>query len=185
MTRPAAPGILRGVLRLARFQADGFPHFAATPAAFLNSLPPLLAFPLVVGVLLLVGGAPGAAAEDFLGSLVALLAPAVLSQALALLWRREARWLRYAVAYNWCQAGITLLAVLLVSAMLSAGDRGTMAVLAMAVMALLIYWLVLGWFLAARGLGLSWWRAVIFVVLLNLGTTVLVFAPRLVGVGAT
>ena len=36
-----------------------------------------------------------------------MLAPAAVSHALARWWGREARWLRYAIAFNWCQWVIT------------------------------------------------------------------------------
>jgi hypothetical protein len=182
MSRAAVGGILRGISRLVRFKAEGFEDFAATPAAFLNSLAPMLAFPLVGGVILLLGGATRVAVGNMLASLVALLAPATLSQALALLWRREGQWLRYAVAYNWCQAAMSLLAVLLVAAMLSASPPGQV-LLAFMVLTLVAYWLALCWFLASRGLSLSWWRAALCVVIVNIGTGILIVGPRLAAGG--
>jgi hypothetical protein len=181
MSGPAAVSALRGIARLVRFHADGFADFTATPTGFLNSLAPMLAFPLVGGVLLLLSGAPRAAVVVVLGNLVGLLSPAVLSHLLAQLWRREAQWLRFVVAYNWCQAAMTLVAVILVVAMLAAARTGSAALdlVALTVMGLAIYWLVLSCFLVSRGLNLSWWRAVLFVVLLTLGTGVLVLGPRM------
>ena len=181
MSRPAGASILRGIARLVRFHADGFANFTATPMGFMNSLAPMLAFPLVGGVLLLLGGATRVAAIDVLGSLVALLGPAVLSHLLAQFWRREAQWLRYVVAYNWCQAAMTLVAVVLVVGMLTAAhaNAAALGLLGLTVLALAIYWLALSWFMVSRGLNLSWWRAVLFVVLLNFGTGVLVLGPRM------
>jgi hypothetical protein len=180
MSGPAGASVLRGVARLIRFHADGFANFTATPAGFLNSLAPMLAFPLVGGVLLLLGGATRAASIDVLGSLVALLGPAVLSQLLAQFWRREAQWLRYVVAYNWCQVAMTLVAVLVVGMLTAAhSNAAALGFLGLTVLALAIYWLALSWFMVSRGLNLSWWRAVLFVVLLNVGTGVLVLGPRM------
>lgn len=106
--------VLRGMFRLATFHPDGFAQFGDTRQAFLNSLAPLLAFPIVGTALLLVTGGGGNALGDLLGTVVALLAPAVVSHALAVRWGREAFWLRYAVAFNWCQWAVPLFAVALV-----------------------------------------------------------------------
>jgi hypothetical protein len=181
MSGTAAASILRGIARLVRFRADGFANFTATPTGFLNSLAPMLAFPLVDGVILLLVGASRTALASVLSNLVLLLAPAVLSHLLAQFWRREAQWLRYVVAYNWCLAAMTLVVVVLVVGMLTAANSNAAAVelLALTVMGLAIYWLALSWFMVWRGLNLSWWRAVLFVVLLNLGTGVLVLGPRM------
>ena len=50
-----------GIARLARFRADGLEQFGHTPQAFLNSLAPLLAFPLVSGAMTMVGTTTGSA----------------------------------------------------------------------------------------------------------------------------
>jgi hypothetical protein len=173
--------LLRGIARLAGFRADGFEEFVATPLGFLNSLAPMLAFPLVGGVILLLGGAVRDGLGNIFASLVALLAPPVLSHVLARRWRREAAWLRYAVAYNWCQAAMTLAAVVLVAALLSAVMAGqpVRTPLALVVIGLALYWLVLCWFLASRGLGVAWWRAVLLVLFVNIGTGLLVMLPRI------
>ena len=58
-------------------------------------------------------GAFRAAAMRILVSLVLLLAPAVLSHAVARVVRADDRlWLRYMVALNWCQAVFSLVMVL-------------------------------------------------------------------------
>lgn len=174
-------GVLLGIAWLVRFRARGLALFGNTPQAFMNSLAPLLAFPLVGGLLRLIEGAPREALADVLASVVALLAPAVLSHAIASLWRREALWLRYAVAYNWCQSAMTL-ATLLVGAFTavaaaSLGWDAAQALVKAALAFVLIYWLVLGWFLAWRGLQLSAGRAVLFVLLLNIGVAALMIGP--------
>jgi hypothetical protein len=173
--------VLRGIALLARFRVEGFAEFRATPGGFLNSLAPMLAFPLVGGVILLIDGAVRDGLENIFASLVALLAPAVLSEFLALLWRRETLWLRYVIAYNWLQSLMTLLAVLLVGAMLSAIAAGSALISPLSLLTLVLtgYWLALCWFLISRGLGVVWWRAVGAVIFINLCTGVLVILPRL------
>jgi hypothetical protein len=184
---PGGPGpvasVLLGISRLARLRADGFACFKDTPQAFLNSLAPMLAFPVVAGIGMVLGGDIGAALGDLLATLVALLAPAVLSHALAAFWGREEHWLRYAVAFNWCQAAITVLTVLVaaIAGASAAGQSGTQAVQAMlgSVVVVLLYWLVLAWFLARRGLQISGWKAVLLVLVTNFGTGLLVAGPRM------
>ena len=79
--RHASPlaSIVLGIVRLARGRADGIRQFGATRDAFLASLAPLIAFPLVGGALMLLGGGGLGALSDLLATLCALLAPPVLS----------------------------------------------------------------------------------------------------------
>jgi hypothetical protein len=71
---PPLGNIVLGVLRLARGRADGFRQFGATREAFLASLAPLIAFPLVGGMLMLLGGGGLTALGDLLATLCALVA---------------------------------------------------------------------------------------------------------------
>jgi len=173
--------VLTGIWRLARGRADGFEHFSANTPGFLGSLAPLLAFPIVGSLLMLAGGAGSAALGDLLATVCAVLAPAVLSHALARVWGREAAWLRFIIAFNWCQWVIPLAAMLV---LLSVGivihlgvptDAG--AILAMVLLG--GYGLWLHYFLARRGLDVSAGRAVALVLVVNLGTVLLVIVPRL------
>ncbi|MDE2574254.1 MAG: hypothetical protein KGL55_02985 [Rhodospirillales bacterium] len=175
------PSVLRGMALLARFRTEGFGCFPATSQGFLNSLAPLLAFPLVGAVFRLLGGNPVGALADALASLVALLAPAVVSHFLAQRWRREAEWLRYAVAFNWCQSGMTVVVITVLSAVgvATLGRPGASQMLFAAMVGVLGYWLALCWFLAAKGLRLSGWRAVLLVIGVNLASAVLVLGPQL------
>ncbi len=117
---PRRGNIVLGMLLLARGKAEGFDQFGYTLQAFLSSLAPLIAVP-VVGYLLLAahGGEPARAGgelgalSDLLATICALLAPAVLSYELAKLWRRQALWLRFATALNWSQWVIPVLASVL------------------------------------------------------------------------
>jgi len=182
----AGKSLLRGIVRLAGLHSDGMRHFGDTPPAFLNSLAPLIAFPLVTSGLVLAAGAVREAMTDFAVTLVLLLAPPVLSERLARLWRRDDAWLRYAVAYNWCQWIMPVVFVLcglgfglLVAAGLPAGVAQFVALAAM-----LGYWLAFHWFLARRGLGVSALRAVVVVAVVNLGPMLLI-APWALGMAAS
>ena len=177
--------IARGIARLARFNAQGFAEFTATRQGFLNSLAPLLALPLVAALIAAAGGELRAALEGVFSGMVALLAPPAISHLLAGFWQRQSLWLRFAVAYNWCQVPVTLLAVTDVGIVSAAtGGRAQGMQLAMAsVAALAGYWLVLSVFLARRGLRLSLLKAFATMLSINIGTALLVFGPRLLVTG--
>jgi hypothetical protein len=171
-----------GVARLARFRADGLAAFDATPTGLLNALAPWLAFALVGFVLVLVAGSPGTALGDLLGTVVALLTPPVLSYSAARLWGREAGWMRYAVAFVWCQwvmPPALILALLLSGVLVAAGLPSEQAELA-GMLALLAYALSLNFFIARHALDLSRWRAAALLAIVNVGTGALVTAPSLV-----
>jgi hypothetical protein len=175
-----AGGILRGIAMLARFDRDGFAQFGATPQAFVNSLAPMLGFPLAFSVPAVLGGAGRVALADFLGSVVALLAPAVLSHAFARLWGREALWLRYIVAFNWLQAAFTLVMILALYAMAGGVPGGVnLAAVLLPALVLTCYWLALYWFMTRHGLQLSRLRTTLAVVVMNFLTGMLVLGPRL------
>lgn len=174
--------VLRGLLLLATFRAEGFAAFEPSRQAFLNSLAPLLAMPVVFTLLGLLQGGGIRALGDCIVSLIALLAPAVLSHAFARLWRVEAAWLGYVVAFNWCQWAVPLAGLVawfaggvLVGAGLAL--RPTALIL---LIALLGYGLALHYFLARRGLGLARGWAIVTVAAVNLLTGVLILGPQLV-----
>jgi hypothetical protein len=174
-------GVLLGLTRLARFDRRGFAAFADDRDAFLASLAPLLAFPLVGAGIAVLNDEGMKAASELGPTLCALLAPPVLSHLFAKRWGREEQWLRYATAFNWCQWAIPLVAsilVLLAFALSLFGVPGRLAGLG-AMGGLLAYALALHWFLAHKGLSLSSWRSVGVVIGTNLGTAVLVLVPRL------
>jgi hypothetical protein len=161
------PAVAIGVARLARFNAGGLAAFDATPAGLLNAFAPWLAFTLVAFAFMLLAGSPAEALGDLLGTLVALLTPAVLSEALARLWGREAAWLRYAVAFVWCQWIMppALLATVVLSAVLAAAGVPDGTAERIGGFALL---------------ALSRWRTIATVAIVNIGTGALVFGPMLV-----
>jgi hypothetical protein len=176
---PAA-SIVVGVMRLARGRADGFSQFGGTRESFLASLAPLIAFPLVGGVLMLMGGGGITALSDLLATVCALVAPPVLSFELARLWHRDAAWLRFATAFNWCQWAIPVLGCMLLLAlgMLVAVGLPRSAARGLALPGLVSYGLWLHWFIARHGLGLSRFRAAVLVLGINLATAAIVVGPR-------
>jgi hypothetical protein len=183
-TRPGS--ILLGIARIARGRADGMQQFGATRDAFLASLAPLVAFPLVGGALMLLDGEGLAALSDLLATLCALIAPLVLSFEVARLWRRQQSWLRFATAFNWCQWVIPVVGSLLLLAFgtLAAFGLPRAAARSGVVLALVAYGLWLHWFLARHGLGLSRFRALLLVFTVNLATAILVVGPRMITLGA-
>jgi hypothetical protein len=173
--------ILGGILRIAYGRADGVGCFGSTPQAFLSSLAPLVAFPLVGSVLAMFTEGPRRALTGLAMTLCALLTPAVISYELARVWQRVDAWVRFATAFNWCEWILPVLACLLMvplSVAISAGMTETAASLVL-VSCLGVYGLWLHWFLARKALGLSAFRAVVLVFLVNLGTAVVVMGPRL------
>ncbi|CAH2600036.1 conserved membrane protein of unknown function [Rhodovastum atsumiense] len=179
---PQRRSVMRGILQLALLRAGGMEQFGDSRQCFLNSLAPLVAFPLVGGVLGMVSGAGVDALAGLLGTLVALLTPPVLSHLLARLWRREAEWLRYATAFNWSRWAMLLA---LSTSLLLIGLFGTMGLtqrgaVGLGLLAVAIYGFVLDAFVARVGLRLSWGRAVLLVLAVNLGAALLFLGPRVI-----
>ena len=89
--------------------------------------------------------------------------------------------MRYVVAFNWCQAVVTLVTVVLILGWTAAGG-GPNAIslqLLIGIFAVVIYWMVLCWYMAWRGLGVGKLKAVLAVIVINMGTGVLVMGPQL------
>ena len=173
---------MRGVLLLARFRIAGLASFGGDGADLLNSLAPLLAFPVVLALLLLLQGAGSGALSDLLSLVVALLAPLVISQSLAAKWDRDDSWLRYAVALNRCQWALPLVAMATLVAFSTLAGLGLpqRALVPGALLCVGGYALALHWFLARRGLDLTRGQATLFVAAVNAGTGALMLLPRMV-----
>jgi hypothetical protein len=174
---PAQPvRVLHGIMLLARGRAAGLAAFGDTRQAFLSSLAPLLAFPLVASLLMLLRGSGAVALTDLLATLAVLLAPAVVSFELARLWRRESDWLRFATAFNWCQWALPIVAALLMLVLATSILLGmpSEAAAALVVTALVGYGLWLHWFLVRHGLRVSRLRAVLIVLAMNAATSIVV-----------
>ncbi len=174
--------IVVGIARLARFRPDGFAAFSATRQALFNSMAPLLAFPLVGGLIQLTQGDVAAAMSGMLLTIVALLTPLVVTEFFARRWGVQDRWLRFVVASNWCQwalpvlllgtmTGLWLLARLGVPAGEGAVGGGIVCVM--------VYGIALHWFLARSGLGLSRGRAALLVLAADFSTGLLILGPKL------
>ena len=172
---------LLGVWMVARGRAAGMARFGATTQSFLSSLAPLLAFPIAGALILLVRDGLLPAFDLLAVTLVAQLAPPVLSHLIAARWKREPEWLHYATAYNWCYWAIPVVATMLLIVLgtaMRAGMEPEAAVQAF-FLALAAYSLWLHWFLARHGLALSRWRSALLVILVNGGTLALALGPRL------
>ncbi len=172
---------LIGAAQLAIGRSEGMQQFGDTPQAFLASLAPLVAFPIVGAMALLLSGSGVEAITTLLLTVVAQLSPAVLSHAVATRWGREAEWLRYATAFNWCQWAIPLVMFLLMAVFQVTGAAGLPddAAAGVLVATLAMYGIWLHWTLARSGLLLGRVRSIVLVVLVNAGTVALVLGPRL------
>jgi hypothetical protein len=173
--------ILQGIVRLARFQIDGFAFFAATSQAVLSGLAPWLAIALVGCVVGVANGQVALAAANFLTTVVALLAPLVITHALARHWGRQAEWPRFAAASIWCQWVLPMaaLVVLLAITVLDGMGLPENLLLLAGLLTFVGYGIAQRWFLARHGLGISRLRAVALVLVADLGTGMLILIPRL------
>ena len=179
--RPGGSNILRGVLLICRGQARGFADIGSVPDAFLASLAPMIAFPLVGCALMVAEGMVLDGVTDFLASLVAILAPPVVAFALANRWGKVAGWLRFATAFNWCQWVLPIIGIPLVilgSILMQLGlPLGPVVAVLCAVLLAYAFWL--HWFMARHALALGRARALLMVVIMNVATLVLVGGPQL------
>ncbi|MBV9656162.1 MAG: hypothetical protein JOZ42_16525 [Acetobacteraceae bacterium] len=174
--------VLRGVALLGTGRPAGLRQFGGSSQSFLASLAPLIAFPAVFAVLEAAQGNNEAALRRLLGSACVLLSPPVLSHAVARFWGRDAAWLRFATAFNWCQWAIPAAASLLflaIDAWMALGlprDPAASFIL----YGLMAYALWLHWFLMRHGLQLSALRAAAGTAFVNLGTGLLFVGPGLI-----
>ena len=164
-------GAFAGLLRLARGDASGIMCFGHTTRAFLLSLIPLIALPLLLALATVAGGNAVRALGDMAASVCVLLLPPVLSHALAGRWNREQAWLRFAVAFNWTQFGLSVacmgllivLGIVLGSTGTGPDAAGAMLVVALLCLGIVGYGLWLHWFVTKSGLGVSGKRAAFLV----------------------
>ena len=160
--------VIAGILLLARFRAEGFAAFGTTTLAFMNSLAPMLAITLVTSLRPLLAGNARQLGLHVMTSLIALLGPAVL-------------WLRYIGAFNWCQSVITLVTVVLILLLAAGGNPAEgMGGLVAAIAAVLIYWIAVCWFMARHGLEIGRLKAVLAVIVINVGTGLLMLGPQII-----
>ena len=170
--------ILAAVLRVARADKTGMALFGDTTRAFLLSLVPLIALPLVISLVTLLRGDILKAVTDLLAAICVLLVPPIVSHALARRWSRETLWLRFAVAFNWCQFALSALCMAILIALgivfgaASAAPGSSLVVAAFAILcvALVGYGLWLHWFIVRVGLAVSGGRAAFLVFAVYAGT---------------
>ena len=176
---PRRPGAIRqvvyGLFLLGTGRSEGFSCFEGGRDAFLASLSPPLAFLLVLSALLLSQRPTAAASCLLLLLFCAVLLPPVLSHLLARLWRRGERWQRYATASAWSVwlvVPVYLPAMLLASVLLQMGIGREVANRA-AMLLLAGYFLWLQWFMAWKGLAIGRFKAVLTVLALTAGSSLL------------
>ena len=174
--------VVLGITQVARGRPEGLGKFGNSPQAVMAAMTPLVAFMLVGGLLALVGGKADGL-TTLVAVCVALLSPLVLSFEVARRWGRELQWPRFAAAFCWCQWATPVVfgAMLIAMSVLMAFGLDPDTALGIGVMALFCYGLWLHWFLARHALELTAWRAVILVLIVNVGTTILVAVPQLAG----
>jgi hypothetical protein len=178
---PLVAGVGRGFLLTVRGKPDGLRYFPNSVDSFLASLAPLVAFPLVGAIIAGLAGRGVEALSDFFAAIAAVLAPIVITYELARWWNREAAWLRFATAFNWCQWALPAgAAMLLVMAAILTGLGMPAEVAAPAVVAAIAgYGLWLYWFLLRHGLRISAGRAILGVIVLNVVTASIIIGPHL------
>ena len=176
---PRRPGAIRQVLHglflLGTGRSEGFGCFEGGRDAFLASLSPPIAFLLVLAALLLSQRPTAAALCLLLLLFCAVLLPPVLSHLMARLWRRGERWQRYATASAWSVwlvVPVYLPAMLLASVLLQMGIGREVANRA-AMLLLAGYFLWLQWFMAWKGLAIGRFKAVLTVLALTAGSSLL------------
>ncbi len=170
--------ILAAILRVARADKTGMGLFGDTTRAFLVSLVPLIALPLMISLATLLRGEILKAVTDLLAAICVLLVPPVVSHALARRWSRETLWLRFAVAFNWCQFALSALCIAILIALgivfgaASAAPGSGVVVAAFAILCVAVvgYGLWLHWFIARVGLAVSGGRAAFLVFAVYAGT---------------
>ena len=173
---------LLGVGRVARGRPDGIALFDDTPRGFMVSLLPVLSFLLISTLTMPADGDSPPAGASFFAILTLLLTPLVLSEWLAGIWGREAAWLRFATAFNWCQwmMPVAVIAGLLVAnVMVSLGLPQSLSKRA-AIAVVFGYGLWLEFFLARHALVLTRNRSIILVFAINVGTAALAVAASLI-----
>ncbi|AHJ62473.1 Hypothetical protein GbCGDNIH3_0688 [Granulibacter bethesdensis] len=171
--------VLRGLVRLARFDRRGLSDFGSGIEALLGALAPVIGCALAVSLLLVFNHASRAGLAYMLQSIVLLLTPLLVSDILAHFWNRRPEWGLYATVLIWSQwialfAGMLLL--LAAQVMVSAGLQQEDAV-AVLVVLLAVYGIALQCFLARVSLNISALRIIVLIVLTNLGTAVLALGP--------
>lgn len=177
--------ILRGLWRLAKGERAGIGEFGGELEDFYASLAPLIGLPLAGALLLALHGAWQLALVGFLSRLVAVLLLPLAVYEFARLFGRETFWLRTATALNWSFWMLlpALLVASFIGAILAQCGLALMPaeLLALGLMALYLLWYRL--FALAAGLGLTYWRAGLIVLVSGLAMGIVTVLPSLFGLG--
>ncbi len=174
--------VIVGIFRVACGRPDGVGCFGGTRQAFLASLAPLLAFPLVGTAIGLFTESAVHSMTEFAMYICVLLTPAVLSFELSRRWGRSDEWLRFATAFNWCEWILPVAGCLFmvpISIAIGAGlDAHVAGLILLGCIGL--YGLWLHWFLARQALALSKARAATMVLVVNAATVIIACVPQLI-----
>lgn len=156
--------------------------FANTGNSLTASMAPLIAFPLVGALLLVMKGDVTDALVSFTAQLCVALAPALITYEFARAWGREAVWLRTASALNWSfwmVLPLLMLAAVLGAMLVSLGVHDNIAeAMMIAVTGCYIMWL--HWFIVRTGLNTGVWQAILLVVVTNIVIGLLALGPDLI-----
>ena len=174
--------ILHGIYLLATGRSRGLEKFGAGRRDFLISLLMLLCVPILAALVSIGQYGVRPAAGLALVLTCALMAPPVISHALARFWGREVLWPRFATAFNWSRAGVVAVfaIMLVVTAILIQMGFPREAAGELLLGGMSIYSLWLEWFIARHGLQISTARAVISVLAINGTTFLLLGIPSVV-----
>ena len=174
--------VLRGLFLLARGRAAGMADFANTSNSLTASIAPLIAFPLVGALLLIMKGDVTDGLISFTAQLCVALAPALITYEFARRWGREDVWLRTASALNWSFwmiLPLLMLAAALGAMLVSLGVHDNIAeAMMIAVMGCYVMWL--HWFIVRTGLNIGGWQAVLLVIVTNVAVGLLALGPDLI-----
>ncbi|OYV37947.1 MAG: hypothetical protein B7Z80_11460 [Rhodospirillales bacterium 20-64-7] len=174
--------ILQGLWLLARGQRAGIKQFGNSYDAFTASLAPLIAFPLVGGVLSVLSGDWQSGIIGFLARFCAVLALPLIVHAFARRTGREALWLRTATALDWSfwlLVPMLFIAAVAGAVLVELGLPMTLAEqAAFALIAAYLLWL--HWFIMRCGLELRVAPALLLVALSSFAIGVLTMGPVLI-----
>ncbi len=174
--------ILKGLFLLARGRGAGMAEFGNTVNAMTASLAPLIAFPLVGSLLLLVKGDVQEALTSFTAQLCVALAPVVITYEFARVWQCDANWLRTVTALNWSfwlAVPLLVLGTLVSALLVNAGLNESVAgVIMIAVLGGYIMWF--HWFTVRCGLQIGGWRALLLVFVTNITIAMLALGPDMI-----
>ncbi|GBQ15678.1 hypothetical protein [Swaminathania salitolerans] len=171
----AAARILRGVLLLGRGDPRGIASFGSGPEALLSALAPSVALCLVTILSQALRGYDAIGVVKIFLLIVTLLSRLVVSQFMAVIWKRDDRWIRYATASLWCNwlpIVIMLFAVSLVQ-LLSPGAASGGSAVGGVVLGVELYELWLSWFVARAGLEIGGGKAALLIVAVNVSLMLL------------